>query len=318
MVYRKKLVISLFFLFFFTFAACKQDSIDLQAPITSSATPELNRPIVLGDISDDPAEVIEGTQPLADFLAGNLSDYGITEGQVKIAATTDEMAQLLAKEEVDLYFDSIFPATFISDESGARPILRRWRFGVDDYHTVIFTRADSGISSIDELPGHILALDSPYSTSGFLLPAVYLSEAGLNLVGKRSYNDPVSGDELGFVFSYDDENTLQWVLSGLVTTGATDNYNYDVAFPAAVRNELVVLARTESVPRQVVVVRPNMDPELLDIIIQLLTTAHETEAGQAALEPFQTTKFDELPNGIEDTEERMREMMEIVQDITLP
>ena len=317
MVYRKNFVI-IFLFILFALVACKEDALDFPISADSSATPEIKRPIVLGDISDDPAEVIEGTQPLADYLAAELSNYGITEGKVKIAASADEMAQLMANGEVDLYFDSVFPATFISDKSGARPILRRWRFGVDEYHTVIFTRADNGITSIDELPGHILALDSPYSTSGFLLPAVYLSEAELKLVGKRSYNDPVSGDELGFVFSYDDENTLQWVLSGLVTVGATDDYNYDIAFPASIRDNLVVLARTESVPRQVVVVRANMDSDLLDTIIQVLTTAHETEAGQAALGPFQTTRFDEFPDGIESTEERMREMMEIVQDIPLP
>ena len=275
-------------------------------------------PIVLGDISDDPAEVIMGTQPLANYLASKLNDYGITEGQVKIAATTEEMAKLLSSGQVDLYFDSVYPATLISDTSGAQPILRRWRYGVPDYHTVIFASAKSGITSIDDLPGNIIAFDAPYSTTGFFLPAVYLTEHNLSLVGKRSYNDPVAGDELGFVFSYDDENTLQWVLSGLVAVGATDDYHFDSAFPASATDELVVLTRTESVPRQVVVVRPDMDPELLDTIIQVLTTAHLTEEGKVALEPFQTSKFDQFPDGINATGDRMRDMMEVVEGIPLP
>ena len=35
----------------------------------SADVSEEGRAIVLGDISDDPAEVIDGTQPLADYLA---------------------------------------------------------------------------------------------------------------------------------------------------------------------------------------------------------------------------------------------------------
>ena len=49
-----------------------------------------------------------------------------------------------------------------------------------------------------------------------------------------------------------------------------------------------------------------------------VTIAHETEDGRAVLEPFQTTKFDEFPEGIETAEDRMRMMMELVQDIPQP
>ncbi len=294
----------------------------------SAATPELTatsapaaaatRAIVLGDIAEDPGVVIEGTQPLADYMAAQLADFGITEGRVKIAATTDEMADLLEAGEVDLYFDSVYPATLVGDASGGEIILRRWRYGVEVYHTVIFAGADQGIDTLQDLRGHIIAFDNPFSTSGYFLPAVSLLEAELPLVGKSSYEEPVAEDEVGFVFSYHDENTLQWVFSGLVAAGATDDYNYEVLFSEDVREQLVVLKETAPVPRQVVVVRPNMAPALLEAVKSTLTTAHESEAGQAALEPFQTSRFDEFPEGIEAAQRRMREMMEQVQGLPLP
>ncbi len=301
----------------FVLVACSQTT---ETPPAPTATPDTleNQIIVLGDISDDPAEVIEGTQPLADYLAARLGDFGITKGQVKITATAAEMSQLLVDGEVDVYFDSVYPATLISDVSGAQPFLRRWRYGVEEYYTVIFASVESGIASVEDLPGHMIALDNPFSTSGYLLPAVHLVDHDLNLVGKQSYNDPVSEQEVGFVFSYDDENTLQWVLSGLVAAGATDDYHYGVAFPPEATEKLVALARTESVPRQVAVARPGLDPELLKAIKQILVTAHESEEGQAALEPFQTTRFDEFPEGIKAAQNRMREMMEVVQSILMP
>ncbi len=301
----------------FALASCGGKSTPVATDVPAVA-PAQTHAIVLGDISDDPAEVIEGTQPLADYLAVHLADYGITEGQVRIATSTEEMAQLLEKGEVDLYFDSTYPATLISDQSGAKIILRRWRFGVEEYKSVIFASTASGITSVDQLPGHMVAMDAPYSTSGFLLPAVYLTENGLTLVGKKSTGDPVKSDEIGFAFSYDDENTLQWVISGLADAGVTDDFHFDVDFPEEARNQLVELARTESTPRQVAVIRSGLDDELVQAIIRVLTSMHEDKDGQAALEPFQTTKFDTFPNGIESATARMREMMELVKGIQLP
>jgi phosphonate transport system substrate-binding protein len=270
------------------------------------------RALVLGDISDDPGEVIEGTQPLADYLAERLGDYGISEGQVKIATSADEMSEMLKNGEVDLYCDSVYPATLISDSSGAKPILRRWRYGVEEYHTLIFASKESGIDSIGDLAGHIIAMDNPYSTTGYAMPAAYLIESGLEITIKESANDPVDEDEIGVVFSYDDQNTLQWVLSGLVAAGATDNVSYDLFFPDEAKEEVVILAETEPVPRQVVVAGPKMDDELLNAVTALLIKANEDEAAADALEAFQTTEFDEFPEGIDEALDQMRGLMEIV------
>jgi phosphonate transport system substrate-binding protein len=314
-------VLVLTFVFVLALTGCALPATETPQVATEPPAPPAagGQVIVLGDISDDPGEVIEGTQPLADYMAAQLGDFGITTGQVRVTENADAMAQLLDDGEVDLYFDSVFPATMISDASGAQPFLRRWRFGVEEYYTVIFASVESGITSVEDLPGHMIALDNPFSTSGYLLPAVSLIERDLRLVGKQSYDDPVADGEVGFVFSYDDENTLQWVLSGLVAAGATDDYNYYEAFPPEVTEKLVVLAKTESVPRQVVVARPGMDAELLEAIKQILITAHESEEGRVALESFsQTSRFDEFPEGIEAAQDRMREMMEIVQNLPLP
>ena len=284
---------------------------------TEAPTAE-GRALVLGDIADDPAEVIEGMQPLADYLAVQLKDQGISEGQVKVAASAEEMEQLLKDGEVDLYFDSVYPAMLISDASGAQPILRRWRRGVGEYNTVIFTRKDSGITSVDELKGHLIALDNEFSTSGFVLPAAYLTEQGLTLVGKESYDEPAAADEVGFVFSHADENTLQWVLSGNVSAGATDNVHFE-DYPKEAADQLVALAETESVPRQVVLVRPGMDEALLEAVNKALLEADESEDGKAALQNFdKTSQFDEFPQGIDAALKRMRELQEIVAGLKMP
>jgi phosphonate transport system substrate-binding protein len=306
----------LLFLLIGLLVGCAAPTVTPAPTAAPTEEPAAGKPIVLGDISDDPGEVIEGAQPLADYLAAHLADYGIGEGQVRVATSADEMAQLLSNGEVDLYFDSVYPAFLISEASGAKPILRRWRYGVEEYHTVLFALKDSGIESTDDLPGHMVAFDNQYSTSGYVLPAVYLIEQGLTLDFKRSYNDPVGEGEVGFVFSFDDENTLQWVMSGLVAAGATDNVNYNLLFPEEAREKTLVLAETESVPRQVVMIRPGVDPDLEAAIIDLLANIHDDDTATDALEAFDlTSRFDAFPEGIEAALDNMREMKEIVQTI---
>src|SRR5690606_33118453 len=66
--------------------------------------------LVIADISDAPTDVIEAFQPMADYLAANLAEQGIQDGVVKVAPDIDSMARLLESGEVDLYFDSPYPA----------------------------------------------------------------------------------------------------------------------------------------------------------------------------------------------------------------
>jgi phosphonate transport system substrate-binding protein len=298
--------------------ATAEPAITEEAPTPETELGEEARALVFGDISDDPGEVIEGTQPMADYVASQLAEYGITGGEVKVAASVEQMIEFVRNGEVDIYMDTIYPATVVSDATGAQIVLRRWKFGVEEYVTVIFASQDSGITSLDELRGHMIAFDAPYSTSGFAVPAAYLTGSGLTLVGKETYGEPVGADEVGFTFSYDDENTLQWVLRGLVAAGATDDFRFDVQFPEDARADLVELARTDPLPRQVVVIRAGLEPELVEAIVEILLAADETPDGQAALEAGQTTQFDEFPEGIEAAVARMRGLLETVQAIPLP
>ncbi|MDQ7034628.1 MAG: phosphate/phosphite/phosphonate ABC transporter substrate-binding protein [Anaerolineae bacterium] len=268
-----------------------------EAPtLTPSPVAEVGQVIVLGDIDqDDPISKIEEFQPIIDYLADGLGEFGIGGGEVRIASDMETMIGFVNDGLVDIYYDSLFPAMIVANGTDATPLLRGWRGGEPIYHSVFFALADSGITTLEDLNGKIVAYDDVGSTSGYMIPAAYLISNGLNPVEKTSAEVAVADDEVGYVFSNDDENTIEWVLSGRVDAGVVDNLTFLKDIPEETMNSLVIIAETESVPRRVIMVSPNIEPELRDAIMQLLTDLDETEEGQALLTILKTTQFDEFP-----------------------
>lgn len=273
-------------------------------PATFTPVAPVGRTIVLGDVSDEPTEIAPHFQPLADYLAARLGTHGISGGAVQLAPSLDAMGDLLQREQVDLYFDSPYPAMVINDAVGAQPILRRWKGGEAVYSSVFFTRAESPITSLADLRGQMLGLEESFSTSGYFLPVTTLIGEGLRPREKPTSNAPVGSDEVGYVFSQDADNTIQWVLSGRVAAGAVDRRSLE-QLPPESRAALRTFAETEQVPRHVVLVRPGMDPALREAISAILLAMHETSEGRRVLVQFEeTARFDVFP--AEASLERMR------------
>jgi len=292
-------------------AGCGSQSTPTSIP-EPTAAPETSQAIVLAEVGDEPSETIEAFQPMADYLAAQLQEQGISVGEVKVAPDLETMAEWIETGEVDIFFDSPYPALIVSDETGAQPILRRWKDGVSEYSTIFFARADSEVESLESMPGHTIAFEESFSTSGYMLPLAHMIEVGLQPVEIAEPGDEVGDDEVGFVFSGDDENTIQWVVSNRVSVGVVDSNTYS-HIPEETREQLRIVAETEALPRHLVVVRPGMEPELVDAIIAVLTAMDESEDGLAVLESFEeTAQFDEFPGGIAAALARMRELYELV------
>jgi len=157
--------------------------------------------LVLSDITEDPAAKIEAYQPMADYLAAHLTGFGIKAGKVVTASDMSTMIQYLKAGQVDLFFDSPYPAFTAYDEADATPLLRRWKKGVAEYHTVIVAGKETGLKSAIDLLGHMVAFDDPVSTSGYLLPKGFLTNLGFDVAEKASASSPVGSDQIGYVFA---------------------------------------------------------------------------------------------------------------------
>ncbi|NTW03232.1 MAG: phosphate/phosphite/phosphonate ABC transporter substrate-binding protein, partial [Oscillochloris sp.] len=113
---------------------------------------------------------------------------------------------------------------------------------------------------------------------------------------------------VGYLFSEADTNTIQWVISGKVVAGATSNQDYrDI--PEATRQQLRVLYETPPVPRQLVLTRVGMAPELRERIASLLIALSDQPEGSSILEAFEkTARFDTLPSATQTELQRFQEL----------
>ena len=276
---------------------------------------DAGRTITLGDVDAvEPVKKIRRFQPLADFLSERLKDHGIERGEVVIARSIGEMGRFLEDGTVDVYFDSAFPALLAQDASGSQIILRRWKGGVAEYWSTYIALAGSGITSPEDFRGKIIAFEEPYSTSGFVLPAATLVKRGLDLTEVQGPGEQISTDEIGYFFSMDEENTIELLLRGEVAGGGISNEDYE-ELPADLKERIVAFGRTVSVPRQVVSVRPGLEPGLVARIRELLMGLDKSAEGRVLLEELkETMKFDPLPEATETSLMELKELMRRIAD----
>ena len=248
----------------------------------------------LGSISMSPVVETRKFLPLASYLAQQLQSEGIDQASVVVAESIPAMSSFLQTGRVDLYIDSLFPSFAVSGLSGSKLLLRRWKMGNSEYRSVVFTRKDSGIARLEDLKGKVIAFEEPFSSSGYFFPKVDLLKMNFRLAPKRQGSDAVKADEVGYIFSHGDSNTILSVLNGVVAAGAIDSDKY-----IGVAKNLDIFRNvheTVSFPRQIVSHRADLPANLVTRVREVLLNMQQSVEGGKVLREFEsTTKFDEIP-----------------------
>ncbi|MCP4822120.1 MAG: phosphate/phosphite/phosphonate ABC transporter substrate-binding protein [Shimia sp.] len=252
--------------------------------------------LVLGSVEHDVRRQILNFQPLADYLRISLASEGVTDVQIKVMREEHDIALAMKNGDIDLYFDSPVVAAKVARESGGTPLLRQFRKGDATYRSVIVVPVDGPVQSLNDLVGRRIAFDERASSSGFLLPAYMLDDAGLKLSRLRTRTSNVPVGEVGYLFTRDNTNTMYWLVRGWTDAGAMNNRNFqhlDQMFPG----QFKALAESPLMPREVVVQRPNMDQTLSGAIVKTLTSMHHSSEGRTAIQSFfETDRFVAFPN----------------------
>ncbi len=281
-------------------AACVQSGCTRRNPDSPTPAPApreyaQRRPIIIGTVSRDADTELRALKPLAGYLARRLSGAGVSGAMVAIAPDIPAMADLLRTGQVDLYIDDPFAAIALSRLTNIEFLLQGSEGGAGESHSVIFARGRSGLSSLDDLRGRMVAFAEPSRASSYLLSKASLLQAGLTLSQKRTTTSAVGRREVGYVFSGDDADTVKWVLRGTVDAGAIDSASFDKL--TRNRKKLAVLSRTIEVPKQVVTCRRGLQPHLVKGLTDALVGMNRRADGRAVLARFDKTRQFEVLQG---------------------
>jgi phosphonate transport system substrate-binding protein len=197
--------------------------------------------------------------------------------------------------KVDLFHDSLVPVLLLSKWSGSVPILRQWKYGESEYQGLIVVQKTSGINTLGDLKGKIIAFEEPHSTSASILPRMLLEEKKFKLVQVKP-GASVNSDSVGYIYGADG-SSVNVLLTGRVDAATTIEREIERLKPE-VRDALKTIGKTMTVPRQLIAVRKDLDPKIIKGIKDVLRNMHTDAEGQAVLKRQQnTTKIDDIPPG---------------------
>ncbi|WP_425051574.1 phosphonate ABC transporter substrate-binding protein [Psychromarinibacter sp. S121] len=178
-----------------------------------------------------------------------------------------------------------YAAVYLEDPEAVTPVLVKINLdGSYGYHSIGFARADSGVTSLEDMQGKVFGFGDPNSTSGYLIPSIEIPEAtGASME---------SGDYFGEVkFTGGHEQTIVAVFNGDIDGGVTwadaqgnweDGYNSGALRKAVDAglvdmNELVEIWKSKVIPEGPVVVRTALPEEVKATMIGLVDNLQETD-----------------------------------------
>ncbi|WBU64374.1 phosphonate ABC transporter substrate-binding protein [Paracoccus aerodenitrificans] len=178
-----------------------------------------------------------------------------------------------------------YAKAYLTDPEAVEPVLVKTNVdGASTYYSIGFARADSGITSMDDMEGKDLGFGDPNSTSGYLIPAVELPQAGYSVEPGEYFSD--------IKFTGGHEQTIVAVNNGDIAGGVTwadglgdweDGYNSGALRKAVDSgivdmNDLVEIWKSKPIPEGPMVVRKALPQDVKDTFTDLVANLDETDA----------------------------------------
>jgi len=209
------------------------------------------------------------------------------ETKVFTPADYDGVIQGLLGGSIDMAWlgASSYAKTYLTDPEAVDVVMVKTNLdGSYGYHSIGFARADSGITSLDDMKGKVFGFGDPNSTSGFLIPSVEIPKA----IGATME----SGDYFGEVrFTGGHEQTIVAVNNGDVDAGVTwadgqgdwlDGYNSGALRKASDSglvdmNDLVEIWKSDIIPEGPIVLRRGLPEKVKTDVTAFLADLQEKD-----------------------------------------
>jgi len=226
-----------------------------------------------------PKGTAESYRPLLDYLSAQL------ERPVELVQrrTYAEINDLLESGEVDVAFVCTSAYIVGHAEFDMTLLAAPQVNGESNYHSLLIVPAASAAQTLADLRGQTFAFTDPMSNSGRVYPSYLVKQLG-------------STPETFFArtfYTYSHDEAIRAVAEGLADGAAVDSLVYQFALqrdPALAQQVRVIHASPPfGIPP--VVVSPNVRPQLLVELQNLLLNLDESAEGQMALQAMGVERF---------------------------
>ncbi len=180
---------------------------------------------------------------------------------------------------------SAYAAIWLNDPDAVEPVLVKTNLdGSYTYYSIGFARADSGITSLDDMTGKSFAFADPNSTSGYLVPFVELPALGYSMTEGEYFSR--------IAFSGGHEQSIIAVVNGDFDAGVTwadgqgeweDGYNSGALRRASDSgivdmNDIVEIWKSTPIPEGPIVLRSALPDDVKAKVIEMMANLHDTDA----------------------------------------
>ncbi|MCX6139965.1 MAG: phosphate/phosphite/phosphonate ABC transporter substrate-binding protein [Candidatus Kapabacteria bacterium] len=229
--------------------------------------------------STDAQAIIRDGDVLAQYL---LAETGL-HVSVAVPNYYITVVEAFGTERADMAIMNTFSYLLAHSKYGARAVLRvARRYGELTYRGEFIVRANSGIDSLYQLQGRTIAYVDPSSTSGYIYPKEMLRIRGVvprQEVFANGHNQVVTkvyqGDvDAGAVFFSRPDSVTGERLDARAKIATEHPDVFDI---------VKVIALTEEIPNDPVVVRKGLPQDVVDKLIAALLRFQETPNGKKSL-----------------------------------
>ncbi len=229
-------------------------------------------PIVMSFVpSGDTQDIIASGDTLAQMVMDR------TELVVESNVGTDfsSVREAMCAGQAHIGWLNTFNYVLANEQCNVDAAMVTQRFGASTYAGQIVVRADSGITTLEDLRGKTMCWVDPASTSGYIIPRIMLAAEGIN----------PDTDFGATVEAGSHNNVVTQVYNGDCDAGATfadARTGIEEEFPD-VLEQVVVLATTADIPNDSVSFIESFPAEMRAEIVAALVDISATPEGQEAL-----------------------------------
>ncbi len=224
---------------------------------------------------------IERYKPLAGYLS---EKTGITVRLTILSRYGDIIDRFVQRGLDGAFFGDLTGALAI-EKLDIEPLVRPVNLDGSTYsYGYIIVRNDSGIKTVADMKGKVLAFVDRATVTGYLFPLSYFRSHGV-----KNLKDFFS--EYYFTGSHD--SSVYAVLDGRADIGCIKNtiYNNLVSRDPTIKSELRIIAKSPLMPESTLCLRKDLPEDMKKMIKEVLLTMDRNEEGRRILAKLQARRF---------------------------